>query len=99
MCALPIYLLERAPITVHVVETRDFVSIESPEGSSFNYMDGYARQLEQIVGKEMDKGDIERMLIRVPGQGGADLRTGDVNSARGIVILKQIGRASCRESV
>jgi multidrug efflux pump len=67
---------------------RGFVGIESPEGSSFNYMDAYARQLENIVGKEMEKGDIERMLIRVPGQGGADLRTGDVNSARGIVILK-----------
>ena len=51
-------------------------------------MDAYARQLEDILGKEMEKGDIERMLIRVPGQGGADLRTGDVNTARGIVILK-----------
>jgi multidrug efflux pump len=67
---------------------RGFIGIEAPEGSSFNYMDAYARQLEDILGKEMEKGDIERMLIRVPGQGGADLRTGDVNTARGIVIMK-----------
>jgi multidrug efflux pump len=67
---------------------RGFIGIEAPEGSSFNYMDAYARQLEDILGKEMETGDIERMLIRVPGQGGSDLRTGDVNSARGIVIMK-----------
>ncbi len=67
---------------------RGFIGIEAPEGSSFNYMDAYARQLEDILGKEMEKGDIERMLIRVPGQGGSDLRTGDVNTARGIVIMK-----------
>jgi multidrug efflux pump len=67
---------------------RGFVTIEAPEGSSFNSMDAYARQLEEIVGKEMEKGDIERMLVRVPGQGGTDIRTGDVNSARGIVLLK-----------
>ena len=36
----------------------------------------------------MEKGDIDRVLIRVPGQGGSDLRTGDVNTARGFVILK-----------
>jgi multidrug efflux pump len=67
---------------------RSFISIESPEGSSFDYIDGYARQLEGIVAQEMEKGDIERILVRVPGQGGSDLRTGDVNSARAFMILK-----------
>jgi multidrug efflux pump len=67
---------------------RGFVTIEGPEGSSFDYIDGYARQLEAIVLKEMEKGDIERFLLRVPGQGGGDVRTGDVNTARVIFILK-----------
>jgi multidrug efflux pump len=67
---------------------RVFITIEGPEGSSFEYMDRQAQSLEAIVMKEMEKGDIERVTIRVPGIGGGDVRTGDVNSARAIVILK-----------
>jgi multidrug efflux pump len=68
---------------------RVFISIEGPEGSSFEYMDGYARRLEAIVMKQMqEKGDIERVMIRVPNVGGGSTQTGDVNSARAIVILK-----------
>ena len=49
---------------------RAFITIEAPEGSSFDYMDGYARQLEAITTKEMqESGEIERFLIRVPGAG------------------------------
>ncbi len=66
---------------------RVFIGLEGPEGSSFDYIDGYARQLEAIATKEMEKGEIARLLIRVPGQGGSDLRTGDVNTARGFLIL------------
>jgi len=68
---------------------RVFVAIEGPEGSSFQYMDGYARRLEAIALEEMEKGDIQRVLVRVPGQGGSgDPRTGDVNTARVFLILK-----------
>lgn len=67
---------------------RVFISIEGPEGSSFDYMDGYARRLEAIVMKEMERGDIDRVMVRVPGGGGGNVQTGDVNSARAIVILK-----------
>ena len=67
---------------------RVFVAIEGPEGSSFQYMDGYARRLEAIALEEMKKGDIQRVLVRLPGQGGSDPRTGDVNSARVFLILK-----------
>src|SRR5690606_27199725 len=67
---------------------RAFITIEGPEGSSFEYTDRQARALEEIVMKEMEKGDIERVMIRVPGVGGGDLRTGDVNTARAVVILK-----------
>ncbi len=48
--------------------------------------------------KEMEKGEIERVLIRVPGQGGSDLRTGDVNTARGFLILKTGTTASTRRA-
>jgi multidrug efflux pump len=67
---------------------RAFVSIEGPEGSSFDYIDNYARQLEAIALAEMEKGDIARVLLRVPGQGGANVRTGDVNTARAFLLLK-----------
>jgi multidrug efflux pump len=64
---------------------RVFISIEGPEGASMEYMEEQTRQLEAIVNKEMEKGDIERVMIRVPGMMGGG---GDVNSARAILILK-----------
>jgi multidrug efflux pump len=68
---------------------RSFIAIESPEGSSFDYIDGYARELEAIALRQMEEhGDVERVVLRVPGTGGADIRTGDVNSARVFMILK-----------
>lgn len=67
---------------------RVFITIEGPEGSSFDYMDEYARRLETIVLRQMEQGDIERVMIRVPNAGGGSARTGDVNTARAIVILK-----------
>ncbi|HMN46280.1 MAG TPA: efflux RND transporter permease subunit [Povalibacter sp.] len=67
---------------------RAYITIEGPEGASFQYMDDYARQLEQIVFREMEKyGDIERVMMRVPNAFGGG-STGDVNSARAIVMLK-----------
>src|SRR5512138_571609 len=67
---------------------RVFITIEGPEGSSFDYMDRQARRMEEIVMRERDQSDdIERVMIRVPAFGG-DSRTGDVNTARAIVILK-----------
>jgi hydrophobe/amphiphile efflux-1 (HAE1) family protein len=76
-----------AEFTPQADNGRVFIGIEGPEGSSFDYIDGYARRLEAIATKEMEKGEIARLLIRVPGQGGSDLRTGDVNTARGFLIL------------
>jgi multidrug efflux pump len=67
---------------------RVYITLEGPEGSSFEYMDGYARRLEAIVTKEMEKGDIDRVMMRIPSAGGGDVRTGDVNSARAVVILR-----------
>jgi multidrug efflux pump len=67
---------------------RAFISIEGPEGSSFDYIDGYARQLEQLALDTMGDGEVQRVLLRVPGGGGNDVRTGDVNTARVFLILK-----------
>lgn len=65
---------------------RVFINLEGPEGASFEYMDEYARKLEAIVMKQMDQGDIQRLMMRVPGGGGGP-SSGDVNSARGNLVL------------
>jgi multidrug efflux pump len=64
------------------------VTIEGPEGSSFDYMYDHALRLEQIALEQQRKyGDIEHILLRVPGTGGGQVRTGDVNSARVFMML------------
>ena len=65
------------------------VSIEAPEGTSFDHMYEYALRLEAIALKEKQThGDIEHILLRVPGSGGGGpARTGDVNSARVFMML------------
>ncbi|HKU17059.1 MAG TPA: efflux RND transporter permease subunit [Steroidobacteraceae bacterium] len=63
------------------------IGLEGPEGSSFQYMDEHARRLEAIVMKEMEHGDIERVVVRVPSSAGGAL-SGDVNSARAVVLAK-----------
>lgn len=65
------------------------VSIEGPEGSSFEYMYDYALRLEAIALEEQQRhGDIEHTMLRIPGRGGGGpARTGDVNSARVFLML------------
>ena len=65
---------------------RLFIAIDGPEGASFEYMDSYARRVEAIVTKEMENGDIARLMMRVPGFGGGS-SSGDVNNARGNLVL------------
>src|SRR5690606_14676267 len=67
---------------------RAYIQIEGPEGSSFDYIDGYATELESLAFEQMERGDIARVVLRVPGQGGANIRTGDVNTARAFVIMQ-----------
>ncbi len=62
-----------------------FVMMRGPEGASFEYTDRYARQMEAIIMEEVENGPVLRTLIRVPARFGS---TGEVNSARAIVILK-----------
>lgn len=68
---------------------RLMVTLAGPDGATLEYMDRYARQLEEIITKEMEKGDIERAMVRVPSSGNAgNAPSADVNSARAVVILK-----------
>jgi multidrug efflux pump len=75
---------------------RLIINLRGPEGATLAYMDGYARRLEAIILKEMEKGDIERVMVRVPnaGGGGNATRSADVNSARAVVILTDWSRRS-----
>jgi multidrug efflux pump len=63
------------------------IVLNGPEGASLQYMDGYARQLEDILEAEMKQyGDIQRFNIRVPGGGGGG-GVGEVNRAQAFVVL------------
>src|SRR5690606_3868428 len=43
---------------------------------------------ETLALAQTERGDIARVLVRVPGQGGANVRTGDVNTARAFVVMQ-----------
>ncbi len=64
---------------------RIFISLQAPEGSSFEYTAEYGRKLEAIVNKQMAFGDIQRVTLRVPGGWGGG---GEVTTARVIMVLK-----------
>ncbi|MEN9526059.1 MAG: hypothetical protein RLY56_10 [Pseudomonadota bacterium] len=64
---------------------RIFITLQAPEGSSFEYTAEYGRKLEAIVNKQMEQGDIQRVTLRVPGGWGGG---GEVTTARVIMTLK-----------
>jgi multidrug efflux pump len=72
---------EYAPLEDRGVFT---VSMRAPEGASFQYTDRYARQVEALLIEEVEDGPLMRFLLRVPEQFDS---TGDVNTARFIVLL------------
>jgi multidrug efflux pump len=60
-----------------------FAVLQGPEGASLNYMLDYAARMEAEVLPMVERGDVERALVRVPGGfGGAG-----VNSARTLLLL------------
>ncbi|GJM44769.1 MAG: multidrug transporter [Gemmatimonadota bacterium] len=65
-----------------------FITMRGPEGASFDYTDRYAREMEAILMEEVEVGPVKRILLRLPSSFGS---TGQVNSARLIVILKSWG--------
>ena len=67
-----------------------WISVTAPEGASLGYTDDYARRIEAIVEEESAAhGDIKRYIVRLPGGFGGG--TGEVNSARIMVILQDFG--------
>jgi multidrug efflux pump len=53
------------------------VNITAPEGASFNYTSRYATQVEGMLLRHIGEGGVDRMILRVPGFGGAT----EVNTA------------------
>jgi multidrug efflux pump len=86
--AVAVVLLNIIPSEYAPKEDRGvfFVTMRGPEGASLEYTDRYATQMESILMEEVDNGPAQRILLRVPARFG---RTGEVNSARAIVILKR----------
>ncbi len=68
---------------------RLFISMEAPEGASFEYTEEYGRKLEEIAAREAEKGDIRRVTLRLPG--GLDGSSGSVNNARLIITMVDWG--------
>lgn len=87
MSILAVVLVRALPSEYAPKEDRGvfFITMRAPEGASFGYTDRNAREMERILMKEVDDGAALRILLRLPASFGS---TGEVNSARAIVILK-----------
>jgi len=83
-------LFARLPTEYAPAEDRSVfvVTMRAPEGASFDYTDRYARRMERILMEEIEGGPVLRVLLRLPASFGS---TGEVNSARAIVILRPWG--------
>jgi len=68
---------------------RVFISLQAPEGASFEYTAEYGQKLEEIAAREVEKGGIRRVTLRIPGGMGG---VGAVNSARLILVLEDWGK-------
>jgi multidrug efflux pump len=79
-------LLRVLPSELTPAEDRGYmmIGLNGPEGASLDYMDRHAREVEAIVRKEIETGDVVRLNIRVPGAfgGGAEM-----SQARGFMLL------------
>jgi multidrug efflux pump len=62
--------------------------MRGPEGASFAYTDRNAREVERILASEVEDGPLMRFLTRIPASFGS---TGDVNTARFIILLDPWG--------
>ncbi|RMF08666.1 MAG: efflux RND transporter permease subunit [Alphaproteobacteria bacterium] len=61
-----------------------FVMIRGPEGASFDYSVRNLREVERALMTLRESGEAKRVLVRVPGFGGAD----EINTGVGIVVLE-----------
>lgn len=55
-----------------------FVSIRGPQGASYDYMERYMDEIERRLLPYLDKGDVDRLLVRAPGFGSANFNEGFV---------------------
>src|SRR5690606_24192122 len=60
-----------------------YVIIRAAEGASLEYTDNYARQMEQLIMRQVETGDVRRVQVRIPGDW-----SGGVSSARALVLLE-----------
>ncbi len=72
-CFLLIFaLFEKVPTELAPVEDRGslFMRIRGPEGASHAFMQNQASKIEEQVMPYIEKGELERILVRVDGNGG-----------------------------
>ena len=93
LTVLAVVLVKALPSEYAPKEDRGvfFITMRGPEGASLEYTDRHAQEMERILMKEVDDGDALRILLRLPASFGS---TGEVNSARAIIILKSWGERS-----
>ncbi len=75
MFAASILLMDRLPVEYSPSEDQGaiFVLARGPDGASLDYMDRYARQIEDILLPDVEQGDVRRVLTRSSWRGGADV--------------------------
>ena len=78
-------LLRAVPSEVAPAEDRGlfYVRLTGPEGASFDYTLRYAGEIEQRLLPRVDQGELERVMLRIPGFGSAE----QVNSGLVFVTL------------
>ncbi len=89
-----IFLFLRLPQETTPNEDRGVIRIllTGPEGATMEYMERYARQLEDIMRAEAAHGDIKRFNTRIAPGGFAG--NGEVNRAVGFIVLEDWGKRS-----
>ncbi len=66
------------------------IFLTGPEGATMEYMERYARQLEDMMREEAAHGDIKRTLTRIAP--GGFIGNGAVNRAIGVLVLEDWGK-------
>lgn len=73
--AAALALLTELPVEYSPAEDQGsaFIAMSGPDGASLEYMDRYARQVEDIVMPDVESGDVRRILTRSAWGGGDDV--------------------------
>jgi len=84
------YLLSLLPSEYSPKEDRGvfFVSINGPEGASFDYTRAYMDEIERRLYPLVEDGEVLRLLIRAPGGFG---NLSEFNTGRAILVLTDFG--------